>query len=101
MEFNIKRRNELFRIKESISPTTLLALRTTIDFNDFNSTKKLYDFILEHIEVKIKESWLNVKEKGREVYFPGDITNNLFDLDELIQYFLKEYLQPLFTKSNE
>lgn len=99
-EFNIKSRNELFRIKD-IAPTTLLALRSTIDFDSLELTDKLYSFILENIEVNIKNSWLNVKGKGMQIYYPSDLATDLTSLDELIQYFLAEYLKPLFTKSNE
>lgn len=99
-EFTIESRSETFRIKD-IQPTLLLALRTTIDFDDLEATNKLYNFILENLEVNIKGSWFNVKEKNREIYVPDEIKTDFKALNELINYFLGDYLKPLFTKSNK
>lgn len=98
MEFNIKSRKETFRIKK-ISPTKLLALRMATDLNDIDSADHFYSFILENIEVKIKESWSSVKEG--ENYFPFDLEEDLNALEELTDYFTKQYLRKVFTKSNE
>ena len=51
-EFTIKSRPELVFRTKKISPVDLLALTTTIDFENFTKTKETYNFALEHIEVK-------------------------------------------------
>ena len=55
-----------FRIKK-MNAVELLALRSQIDFEDYNSTKTLYNTLLENMEVKINEKWLPVKE-GNNFY---------------------------------
>lgn len=97
--FRIPGRNNEFRVKK-ISPTTLLALQVTLDFNDLSKTQSLMNFILEHIEVNINGQWVQFKEIGRDVYYPVGIEKDLSFLTELVTKFLNDYLKPLFTKSN-
>lgn len=100
-EFKIKSKPEyLFRIKK-MSPIKLLAFQSVINFDDMKKTEQMFSIILENIEVKIKDSWLPVKEQGRDVYYPIGIEENLNTLMELSTYFLNEVIKPLFQKSGE
>lgn len=98
--FNIEGRKELFRIGK-ISTVEILAIQTQINFNSLSQTETLFNFILEHIEVSLNNMWVTLKEKGREVYMPLDIQNDYIALQQLCIYFIKDYLQPLFRKSEE
>lgn len=98
--FNIEGRKELFRIGK-ISTVEILAIQTQINFNSLYQTETLFNFILEHIEVSLNNMWVTLKEKGREVYMPLDIQNDYIALQQLCIYFIKDYLQPLFKKSEE
>lgn len=98
--FNIEGRKELFRVGK-ISTVEILAIQTQINFNSLYQTETLFNFILEHIEVSLNNMWVTLKEKGREVYMPLDIQNDYLALQQLCIYFIKDYLQPLFKKSEE
>ncbi len=101
IEFSIKSLPEYqFKIKK-ISPVDLLCLTTTMNLEDFNKTKDSYNFILEHMEVKINEKWFDVKIPGREIYSPESLETNLIALNELIEYFFSNIIAPLFQKSSE
>lgn len=97
--FRMNGKTNEFRIKK-ISPTTLLALQVTLDFDDLAKTQNLMNFILENIEVNINGSWVQFKEKGRDVYYPIGIEKDLSFLTELVTKFLNEYLKPLFMRSS-
>ena len=98
--FNIEGRKELFRVGK-ISTVEILAIQTQINFNSLSQTETLFNFILEHIEVSLNNMWVTLKEKGREVYMPVDIQDDYLALQQLCIYFIKDYLQPLFKKSEE
>lgn len=98
--FNIEGRKELFRVGK-ISTVEILAIQTQINFNSLYQTETLFNFILEHIEVSLNNMWVSLKEKGREVYMPLDIQEDYIALQQLCIYFIKDYLQPLFKKSEE
>ena len=98
--FKIANYEQYFRIKP-MSAIETLAIRTQISLKDMRSAMKFYTTILEHIEVEICEKWLPVKTEGREIYYPDGIENDVTAVDELMQYFTKEYLEPVFTKSRE
>ena len=98
--FNIEGRKEVFRVGK-ISTVEILAIQTQINFNSLYQTETLFNFILEHIEVSLNNMWVSLKEKGREVYMPLDIQNDYPALQQLCIYFIKDYLQPLFRKSEE
>ena len=98
--FTIANYEQYFRIKPMNAIETL-AIRTQISLKDMRSAMKFYTTILEHIEVEIGGKWLPVKTEGREIYYPDGIENDVRAVDELMQYFTKEYLEPVFTKSRE
>ena len=89
-----------FRVKK-ISPVDLLCLTTTMDLEDFSKTQSSYNFILEHIEVKINDKWFNVKITGKDIYMPESLEENLVALNELIEWFFSNVIAPLFQKSSE
>lgn len=99
-EFTVKKSDLVFRHKEC-SAIDILAFATVIDFNDIEQTKKIYSFALENTEVKIVDTWLPVKEKGRELYYPDTIKSNYKLLNELIKQFMNEVLRPVFQNSEE
>lgn len=99
-EFNIKSRKENFRIKD-MAPTRLLAFKYVIDFDDMDATDKMFQFIFENIEVLINDKWMPLKEKNLNVYYPADIQTDLTALNEIVTYFINDYIKPVFMKSNE
>jgi len=82
-----------------ISPVEYLTLNSFIDFKDFNKTKFIFDFILEHLEVNIAGKWTKVKEGI--IILPINLANNYSAMEELVYYFLHEILMPLFQESKE
>ena len=100
MEFTIKGYENLFRIKK-MNAIEVLALRSQIDFENFDKAFEAYMTILEKLEVKVADSWVPVKEKGKNVYFPMGIEDNLPAIEELLNYLTYKYYLPLFKKSAE
>lgn len=99
IEFTIKSKPESqYRFKD-ISPVKMLALQTSIDFDDMSKMEKLYSFILENTEVNISGTWTQVKEKNRDIYYPIGFEKELDSMMEICIYFLNEVLKPVFMKS--
>lgn len=96
-EFTIKSLPNTFRIKK-MNAIDILALRSQIDFDDFEKIRKVYGIMLENMEVKFDNSWLPVKEKDKEEYYPAGIESNVHAINELLNYFMTEFLRPVFTK---
>lgn len=99
-EFRIEGYENQFRFKKLFA-LDILSLQTLVDFNDFEKTKKFYVFIIEHTEVNVGGTWLNVKEQGREVYTPDRIKNDAKAFQDIITKFMDDVLKPVFQKSNE
>ena len=89
-----------FRTKD-ISPVDILTIFTTSDFSDFKKTKDTFNYILENIEVKQGELWMEVKHPGREVYMPIGIENNIIALNELTGWFMENVIGNSFQESSE
>ena len=101
LEFDIESKPELhFRFKD-ISPIKMLALQTTINFDDFDKASNLFSFILENTEVNISGTWQPVKMVNREVYLPVGIEKELNTLMEICLKFINDVVKPLFKKSEE
>ena len=101
-EFTIQSLSNHFRVKK-MNAIELLALRAQIDFDDYKKTEKLYELILNNIEVEFNGQWLPIREErqnGQADYYPVGIEDDADAISELIQYFLKEVLMPVFMKSN-
>ena len=100
-EVSIKSKPESqYRFKD-ISPLKMLALQTSIDFDNMDKMEKLYAFILENTEVNIAGTWTQVKEKGRDVYYPINFDKEVNAMMEICVTFLNEVLKPVFMKSRE
>ena len=100
-EFTITGYPNMFRPKK-MNAIELLALRSQIDFDSFEATQHLYELILNNIEVEFNGQWLPVREVNRNKnvdYYPNGIDENVDAISELIKYFMKEVLTPVFTKS--
>ena len=98
-EFTIKSKPDTqYRFKD-ISPVNMLALQTTMDFDNVDKMEKLYGFILENTEVNIMGTWTQVKEKNREVYYPIGFEKEVEAMLEICVTFLNEVLKPVFMKS--
>ena len=98
-EFTIKSKPDTqYRFKD-ISPVKMLALQTTMDFDNVDKMEKLYGFILENTEVNIMGTWTQVKEKNREVYYPIGFEKEVESMLEICVTFLNEVLKPVFMKS--
>ena len=87
-----------FRIRK-MNAIELFAIQTVIDNTNYDSTLNSYKIILENMEVTCGDTWLPVKEKDREVYYPKDIENNIVEIRELILMFMK-YVNEVFQKSD-
>jgi len=102
-EFKITHRTEEFRIGK-VSPIELLAFgKSEINEKRDEMAQQiaLSEFALEHLEVKVGDKWLPVKMKGREVWWPQGIENDLIALAELDAKFQEIALAPFFQKSSE
>lgn len=99
-EFRIKSYDGEFRIKK-MNAIELLGIRSQIDFDNLDSAIEFFKIALEHIEVKIGNDWVPVKMKNREVYLPDGLENDIMAVNELTNYFTKEFLMPVFLKSSE
>lgn len=98
--FNLKSNSQFTFRFTRISPIELLALQTQINLEDFEQTQKLFTFILEKTEVQIGQEWFPVKMKGKEVYSPSGIEDNMDMLNEIIYYFMDNVIKPTFMKSS-
>lgn len=84
-----------------LRPAELLAFNMTIDFDDYEKSAKMFDKIMEAIEVKIVESWQPLKAKGMESYLPAGIEDDMSTLMEVATYFMTNILKPIFQSSTE
>lgn len=102
-EFNIEEYNFTFRVKK-MNAIQLLALRSQIDFDDYIKTEQFYNLVLNNIEVGFDGQWLPVRSKapnGEIIYYPNGVDSNVDAVQSLINYFIKDFLKPVFTKSTE
>lgn len=95
-EFTIKGYECKFRIKQ-MNAIELFALRTQIDFENFDHAVDTLNMVLEHIEVQCDETWFTVKD--RNTYLPLGIDNDFNAIDEIFNIFMKEF-KAVFQKSN-
>lgn len=95
---NIIIKDNEYRLKK-MNAIELLALRSQIDFSNYDTVKNLYNIILEKLEVNANDKWLPVKQTGREVYFPNGIENDFEVINDLLNYAL-DYFKEVFIKSS-
>lgn len=99
-EFNIKSREETFRVGK-ITPIEMLSISGQVDFENYTMTKELTKFCLEHTEVKIADKWLAVKTLDEEVYWPMGIEEDYIALNEIFTYITTEVIIKAFMKSSK
>ena len=100
-EFTIDSRKELtFRVAK-ISPVDIMAISGMINFEKFESNQTLIRFCLENAEVKMGETWMPVKVKGKEVYQPVGIENDFVALNEIFIWMMTNVITAVFPKSSE
>lgn len=93
-EFTIK--DFTFRIKK-MNAVELLALRSQISFDSFESTQNAYNTLLTKCEVKVKDAWIQVKQNND--FYPAGVEDDV----EVIEGIIKEiisYVKEVFQKSN-
>lgn len=100
-EFKIDQYDYQFRVKK-MNAIQFLALRSQINFDNYEATTKFYEVLLNNIEVEFNGQWLPVREeiKNQVNYYPAGIEDNIDAVRALINYFMGEVLKPIFTKSN-
>lgn len=99
-EFTVEGRKEQFRIGK-VTPIELLSIATVLDLEKLAQVQEFMTFALEHTEVMMGETWQPVKAKGREVYMPIGIEEDIFSLNNIAAFMLQEVVQKAFTKSSE
>lgn len=98
-EFKIEGYDYTFRIAKMNAIDTL-AMRTQLKTNTVDDAKRLFSTILENIEVNCEGKWFKVKLKGKEVYMPTFVENDVQIVDKLVSYFVTEFLSVVFQKSS-
>lgn len=100
MEFNITGYDNKFRIKK-MNAIELFSLRESFHPDNFDGIYNITNSVLERIEVQCGDKWLNVKEPGKEIYFPVNIENDVQAVKQLFHVFIFDYMNPVFQKSGE
>lgn len=98
MEFEV--RGDLYRVKK-LSAVRALAIRSQADFSSVEKAEQFFNTLLECLEVKINDVWLDVKAKGSNTYCPIELSTNPMLVKELCETFTEKYLYPLFHESSE
>ena len=89
---------QIYRIKPMNAIETL-AIRQQLDFENIKVTVDTYNQLLERLEIKVgDDQWLTVKQG--DVYYPSGLENDIGTVKALLEFFIVDYLKPLFTKSN-
>lgn len=87
-----------FRTKK-MSAIDINVISTTLDLNDAVKLAKNYEYVLEHLEVNIMGSWVQVKK--REEYWPNGLEDNVEAVSQLFQWFVENVVFKVFLKSSE
>lgn len=87
-----------YRIK-TMNAIELMALRSQIDFDNYEKVLKMYEIMLEKLEVEVNGKWLPVKTPGTKIYVPSGLENDVDTTEKLIM-FVMEYVKSVFTKSD-
>ena len=94
--------NYNFRVKK-MNAIQLLALRSQINFDDYEKVEAMYELFLNFFEVECNDQWLPVREEGKNGkvdYYPAGIEDDANTIEALINYFQKEVIMPFFKNSN-
>ncbi len=102
--FKIEGYDNDFRFK-NIKPTKLLSLSTLFaDKSDIHSLEQLFDFALLSTEVQVFDKWepvLTILPTGEMSYWPVNIEDNISAITQIINIFIRDVLNKVFTKSNK
>ena len=93
-EFEVK--GLTFRIKKMNAIETL-AMQSQISFDSMDETVKCYNTILERIEVKVKDQWIQVKQGNQ--FYPAELENDVQMTEAIIKQMIA-YLKSVFQKSD-
>lgn len=97
MTTEITIKNFKFRIKK-MNVIELMAIRSTMNFDDVDKLQKTYGNMLERIELNVQDDkWIQVKQ-GNDFY-PSSLETDIELTQELITFFLA-YLKEVFQKSS-
>lgn len=99
MEDKITIKEHNYRIKK-MNAIEMLAIQSQISFDSADESYACYSQILERCEVQCNDKWLPVKEKGKEIYYPAGLEDDLETVQIIIKHFI-DWLKDVFTKSNE
>lgn len=89
-----------FRVAK-MNAVEVLALNSQVGLDTVEEAEKFFNAILERVEVKCGDGWLPVKEKGRSVFYPAGIDEDVQTIQTIVGTFMRDYLKPVFQKSNE
>lgn len=95
----LKYKEHEYKMKD-MNAIEIMAMQSQMSFDNYEKTENFYKLLLEKMEVKINDKWLPVKEKGREIYYPDGIENDIEAIGNMLTYCSK-YLKSVFPKSNE
>lgn len=98
--FKIEGYDYEFRPKK-INAIEMLAFQTQMGLENMDQATKVFNTILEYIEVNAEGKWLPVKTKGMDLFFPMEIETNYDLVKNLVKYFSDNILKPVFRSSNE
>ena len=99
-EFKVEGYDYVFRTA-NMNAIEILSFRTQVNYDTFDDAMNMFNTVLEHLEVQMDNSWLPVKVKGRDVYYPAEIEENVDLIQKLCNYFTNEFIIPVFLKSDE
>lgn len=99
MEFKIKANDYQYRVKK-LNVIEVLAIKANLLTDNIDDTTKLFNEILERIEVNVQNQWISVKEKNLDILTPACLSDDINAIKEIIDVFISKYLKTVFTKSN-
>lgn len=102
-EFNINVKefsNLKFRFTY-MSPIDICVFASNFDLDNYKTSKEMFNYAAEHAEVCINETWVKVKQPGKDVYMPTTIEENVAGLLAIVDKFVELYIMPVFQKSSE
>ena len=98
MEFSV--RGFEFRVKK-LNSIRILAIRSQADFSSVDKAEAFFSSLLECLEVRSNECWLEVKAKNNPHCIPVELETNPLLVKEVCEAFTEQYLYPLFHESRE
>lgn len=99
-EFKVESRPDLSFRSAFNGALEVLSFQMTADFSDADKMSKTLSWLLERVEVCILGQWLPVKEKGRQIYNPAVLEEDVLALQEIAMQMLA-IVKAVFQKSRE